>query len=194
MFGEGDSSSSESECAGYGAMRRKPKFRPRIDWTSSLSRADFHERFRLYPRQCEELLNLIGEQISPVAMTNHALNSKQRLLVCLRFLATNSAYFSVGDAEHVSKPTVTAVWKRELGQSSPNEYAHSKQNELMKRYYKIKGKNPKIRDEDNAKNLKIGRVTLYRWKKQFKLEQLDPNSVDGHSVEENAAANVQEID
>uniref|UniRef100_A0A914HKW2 Uncharacterized protein n=1 Tax=Globodera rostochiensis TaxID=31243 RepID=A0A914HKW2_GLORO len=63
-------------------------------------------------------------------------------------------------------------WKRKLGQTTPNEYAHSKQNELMKRYYKIKGKNPKIRDEDIAKNLKIGRVTLYRWKKQFKLEQL----------------------
>uniref|UniRef100_A0A914HQP1 Uncharacterized protein n=1 Tax=Globodera rostochiensis TaxID=31243 RepID=A0A914HQP1_GLORO len=50
-----------------------------------------------------------------------------------------------------------------------------------------KDKNPEIRDEDIAKMLKIG-TTLYKWKKQF-----HPNSVDGHSVEENAATNVQEI-
>uniref|UniRef100_A0A914HT49 Uncharacterized protein n=1 Tax=Globodera rostochiensis TaxID=31243 RepID=A0A914HT49_GLORO len=42
--------------------------------------------------------------------------------------------------------------------------------------------------------LKIGRVTLSRWKKQFKRQQFHPNSVNGHSVEVNAAANVQEIE
>ena len=44
--------------------------------------------------------------------TNHTLNAKQRLLVGLRFLATNSPYFSVGDAEHVSKKTVFQCVKR----------------------------------------------------------------------------------
>uniref|UniRef100_A0A914HAA3 Uncharacterized protein n=1 Tax=Globodera rostochiensis TaxID=31243 RepID=A0A914HAA3_GLORO len=74
-----------------------------------------------------------------------------------------------------------------------HKHSHSKQKELMKRYYEIKDKNPKNRDEDIAKMLKIGRVTLFKWKKQFKLQQSHPNSVDGHSVEENAAAKVQEI-
>uniref|UniRef100_A0A914I579 Transposase n=1 Tax=Globodera rostochiensis TaxID=31243 RepID=A0A914I579_GLORO len=55
------------------------------------------------------------------------------------------------------------------------------------------GKNPKIRDEDIAKGLKIGRRTLSNWKKQFEREQFHPNSVDEHSVEENAGSNVLEI-
>uniref|UniRef100_A0A914HP84 Transposase n=1 Tax=Globodera rostochiensis TaxID=31243 RepID=A0A914HP84_GLORO len=58
-------------------------------------------------------------------------------------------------------------WKRKLGQTKPNKYPHNKQKELMKRYYEIKDKNPKISDEDIAKILKIGRATLYIWKKLF---------------------------
>uniref|UniRef100_A0A914HBC6 Regulatory protein zeste n=1 Tax=Globodera rostochiensis TaxID=31243 RepID=A0A914HBC6_GLORO len=51
--------------------------------------------------------------------------------------------------------------------------------------------NRKISDEKIAKILKIGRATLDRWKREFKRQQFHPNSVDGHSVEENAAENVQ---
>uniref|UniRef100_A0A914HQM5 Uncharacterized protein n=1 Tax=Globodera rostochiensis TaxID=31243 RepID=A0A914HQM5_GLORO len=80
-------------------------------------------------------------------------------------------------------------WKRELGQTKPNHiYSDSEQLKLMKCYYEIKDQNPKISDQDITKMLKIGIRTLYAWKKQF-----HPNSVDGHSVEVNAAANVQEI-
>uniref|UniRef100_A0A914HPW2 Transposase n=1 Tax=Globodera rostochiensis TaxID=31243 RepID=A0A914HPW2_GLORO len=84
-------------------------------------------------------------------------------------------------------------WKSKLGQTEPNKNPHSEQKDLMKHYYEIKDQNPKISDENIAKMLKIGRRTLARWKKQFKRQELHPNSVDGHSVEENAAANVQEI-
>uniref|UniRef100_A0A914HSD2 Transposase n=1 Tax=Globodera rostochiensis TaxID=31243 RepID=A0A914HSD2_GLORO len=86
-------------------------------------------------------------------------------------------------------------WKSELGQIEPkHKHPHSKQMELMKRYYEIKDQIPKIIDKDIAKILKIGSATLVRWKRQFKRQQFHPNSVDGHSVEENAAANVQEIE
>uniref|UniRef100_A0A914HRE9 Transposase n=1 Tax=Globodera rostochiensis TaxID=31243 RepID=A0A914HRE9_GLORO len=81
-------------------------------------------------------------------------------------------------------------WKSELGQTEPNhKYAHSEQKEFVKRYYQIKDQNPKMSVGDIAKMLKIGISTLYKWKKQ--QQQFHPNSVDGHSVEENAAANVQ---
>uniref|UniRef100_A0A914HNY4 Uncharacterized protein n=1 Tax=Globodera rostochiensis TaxID=31243 RepID=A0A914HNY4_GLORO len=84
-------------------------------------------------------------------------------------------------------------WKRKLGQSKPqHKHSQSEQKELMKRYYEFKDKNPKISDNDIAKMLKIGRSTLYNWKNQFKRQKFLPNSVDGHSVEENVAANVQE--
>uniref|UniRef100_A0A914HQ37 Transposase n=1 Tax=Globodera rostochiensis TaxID=31243 RepID=A0A914HQ37_GLORO len=85
-------------------------------------------------------------------------------------------------------------WKKELDQTKPkHKYSDSEQKELMKRYYEIKNQNSKISDKDIAKMLNIGKRTLIRWKKQFKRQQLYPNSVDGHSVEENAAANVQGI-
>uniref|UniRef100_A0A914H436 Transposase n=1 Tax=Globodera rostochiensis TaxID=31243 RepID=A0A914H436_GLORO len=81
-------------------------------------------------------------------------------------------------------------WKRELGQIKPKKYSHSEQKELLKRYYEIKDKTPKISDESIVKMLKIGRRTLCSWKKQFERPQFQPNSVDvGYSVEENAAAN-----
>ncbi|KAI3411791.1 hypothetical protein GPALN_001856, partial [Globodera pallida] len=84
-------------------------------------------------------------------------------------------------------------WKSKLGHTKTNhKHSHSEQKKLMKRYYEIKVKNPEFRDEDIAKMLKIGRDTLRRWKKQFNQQQLHPNSVD--SVEENAVANVQEIE
>uniref|UniRef100_A0A914HPQ7 Transposase n=1 Tax=Globodera rostochiensis TaxID=31243 RepID=A0A914HPQ7_GLORO len=85
-------------------------------------------------------------------------------------------------------------WKSELCQNtSKHKHPHSEQKELMKFYYEIKDKNTKIRDVDIVKLLKIGTDTLVRWKRQFKRQQFHPNSVDGHFVEENAAANVQEI-
>uniref|UniRef100_A0A914HRU7 Uncharacterized protein n=1 Tax=Globodera rostochiensis TaxID=31243 RepID=A0A914HRU7_GLORO len=81
-------------------------------------------------------------------------------------------------------------WKRKLGQTEPKHMQpHSEQKELIKCYYEIKNKNPKMSVGDIAKMLKIGRATLYKWKKQFKRQQFYPNSVD--SVE-NAAANIQE--
>uniref|UniRef100_A0A914HP64 Uncharacterized protein n=1 Tax=Globodera rostochiensis TaxID=31243 RepID=A0A914HP64_GLORO len=85
-------------------------------------------------------------------------------------------------------------WKRKLGQTKPNKHPHSKQMELMKHYYEIKNQNHKITDENIAKMLKIGTTTLYKWKKQFEQQHLHQNSVDGHSVEENAAANVEKIE
>uniref|UniRef100_A0A914HS38 Uncharacterized protein n=1 Tax=Globodera rostochiensis TaxID=31243 RepID=A0A914HS38_GLORO len=86
-------------------------------------------------------------------------------------------------------------WKRELGQTTPtHKYSQSEQKELLKRYYEIKNEKPKISDKDIAKMLKIGRGTLFNWKKQFKRQQFHQNSVDGHSVEENAAARFKEIE
>uniref|UniRef100_A0A914H9F6 Uncharacterized protein n=1 Tax=Globodera rostochiensis TaxID=31243 RepID=A0A914H9F6_GLORO len=67
--------------------------------------------------------------------------------------------------------TTIFAWKRELGQTEANKYAHDKQKEfLMKRYYEIKKNNPKNSNENIAKMLNIGRTTLIRWKRQFKRQ------------------------
>uniref|UniRef100_A0A914HPH6 Uncharacterized protein n=1 Tax=Globodera rostochiensis TaxID=31243 RepID=A0A914HPH6_GLORO len=56
--------------------------------------------------------------------------------------------------------TTIYKWKRKLGQTKPNKYPHSKQKELIKLYYEIKHKKPKISDVDIAKMLKIGKLTM----------------------------------
>ena len=60
------------------------------------------------PIQVERLLEVIGPMLAPKAYSNNALSFKQILLAALRFFGTGSPYFSVGDAEHLSK---TAIWK-----------------------------------------------------------------------------------
>uniref|UniRef100_A0A914HRT0 Uncharacterized protein n=1 Tax=Globodera rostochiensis TaxID=31243 RepID=A0A914HRT0_GLORO len=47
-------------------------------------------------------------------------------------------------------------WKQKLGQTAPNKHSHSEQKELIKRYYEIKDKKPKISDKEIAKMFKIG--------------------------------------
>uniref|UniRef100_A0A914HU52 Transposase n=1 Tax=Globodera rostochiensis TaxID=31243 RepID=A0A914HU52_GLORO len=64
--------------------------------------------------------------------------------------------------------TTIYKWKRELSQITSNKYPQGDQKDLMKRYYEIKDKNPKMNVGDIAKMLKIGKTTLFRWKKQFK--------------------------
>lgn len=63
--------------------------------------------FRLLPHQFNALRDLICDDLKPIVMTNHALNVEQKMFVALRFLATGSEYFNIGDSEHVSKSTVT---------------------------------------------------------------------------------------
>jgi hypothetical protein len=59
-------------------------------------------RFRLRPCQAEQLLNIIGEDIRPIFPRNHALSPKERLLVALRFFATNAEFYTIGDGERMS--------------------------------------------------------------------------------------------
>uniref|UniRef100_A0A914HPC4 Transposase n=1 Tax=Globodera rostochiensis TaxID=31243 RepID=A0A914HPC4_GLORO len=141
------------------------------------------------------------DQNPPLTESDHSDNAKKRKIIA-KFHAMKDEFMQKGKysakewvqiEEKIDKTVAKELglhfktiykWKKELGQSKPNKYAHNKQNELMKRYYEIKDQTPKIRDVDIAKILNIGSATLCKWKKQFKRPQLHPNSVDGHSVEE----------
>uniref|UniRef100_A0A914H8M7 Transposase n=1 Tax=Globodera rostochiensis TaxID=31243 RepID=A0A914H8M7_GLORO len=155
-----------------------------------------------------QLINL--DKLNPIQLIRILLSQSLITLLAKKLLQTKSmkaelkrAGFKNSHQNQINETVAKELgisfvtiyaWKRKLGQSTPNQkYSQSKQKELMKRYYEIKDQNPKIRDTEIAKNLKIGRTTLVRWKKQFKRQQIHPNSVDGYSVEENATANVQEI-
>uniref|UniRef100_A0A914HNY9 Uncharacterized protein n=1 Tax=Globodera rostochiensis TaxID=31243 RepID=A0A914HNY9_GLORO len=124
-----------------------------------------------------------NDQNPPHAESDHSNNAKngKEQSEIMKTITSNAE--EEGKHETVAKELglsfVTIYnWKNELGQTARNKHCHSEQKELMKRFYKIKDKNPKIRDEEIAKMLKIGISTLYRWKKQFKHQQFHPNSVD----------------
>ncbi|KAI1706254.1 putative nuclease HARBI1 [Ditylenchus destructor] len=84
-------------------IRRKRTFRPRPDITDAV---EFRMRFRLTLRQCEILLTIIGPDIQRTTLRSHALSAKEKVLCALRFYASNSFYYSVGDAEGPSKGSV----------------------------------------------------------------------------------------
>uniref|UniRef100_A0A914HNU5 Transposase n=1 Tax=Globodera rostochiensis TaxID=31243 RepID=A0A914HNU5_GLORO len=137
---------------------------------------------------CEEQSQVMNE----ITYENIAEDERKRKIVD-KFHAMRNEYETVAKELGLSFVTIYN-WKKELDQiTAQHKNSDSEQKELMKLYYEIKEKTPKISDKDIAKILKIGRSTLYKWKSQFKQQQLHPNSVNGHSVEENAAANVQEI-
>uniref|UniRef100_A0A914H8L3 Uncharacterized protein n=1 Tax=Globodera rostochiensis TaxID=31243 RepID=A0A914H8L3_GLORO len=123
------------------------------------------------PDQLGEIVPNSTDQNPPLTESDHFENAKDEEMT------SNEKHKTVAKELGLSFRTIYN-WKSELGQTEPNQkYAQSEQKELMKGYYEIKDKNPKIRDEDIAKMFKIGRATLVRY-----------------SVEENAAANVQEIE
>uniref|UniRef100_A0A914HNN3 Uncharacterized protein n=1 Tax=Globodera rostochiensis TaxID=31243 RepID=A0A914HNN3_GLORO len=127
------------------------------------------------------------DQNPPITESDHSENAKNG-----EEMNSYEKHITVAKELGLSDTTIYR-WKSELGLTIPNKHSHSEQKELIKRYYEIKDQNPKISDENIAKMLKIASRTLRRWKSQFKRPQLHPNSVDGHSVEENAAANIREI-
>jgi hypothetical protein len=59
--------------------------------------SDFYERFRFTPRLFELLLQEMGPILKPKATTNHALTAQQKLLIFLRFAASNEFYYELQD-------------------------------------------------------------------------------------------------
>lgn len=86
-----DSSSDEEE-----APRKKPRFNQRRIYNDP---ADFKERFRFTPALFDRLLAEIGPFLEPKAATNHALTAREKLLVALRFYASGSFYYTIGDCQ-----------------------------------------------------------------------------------------------
>ena len=69
----------------------------------------FKERFRLYPRQAEILLQLLGDDLKPQTYRSHALTAKKKLLCALRFYASNSFFYAIGDSEGYLKKIMAYI-------------------------------------------------------------------------------------
>uniref|UniRef100_A0A914HPB9 Uncharacterized protein n=1 Tax=Globodera rostochiensis TaxID=31243 RepID=A0A914HPB9_GLORO len=179
------------------------------DWHKITLEHDFHHEIdrqntqigQIEPNSTDQLGQIepnSTDQNPPFTESDHSNNAKNekfdQMKAELKRAGFKNSYKQEIDktvAKELGLSLVTIYnWKRELGQTKP-QHNHNEQKKLMKRYYEIKDQNLKKNDEDIAKMLKIGKRTLVNWKRQYKRQHFHPNSVD--FVEENAAANVQEI-
>jgi hypothetical protein len=79
------------------AYRQPPKHY-RIRRTYEIP-SEFFTRFRMSPRLFEILLGYLANTLTPKAPTNKALTSGEKLLVFLRFVATNEFYWELQDTQ-----------------------------------------------------------------------------------------------
>lgn len=102
---ESSSSSEEEENnQDHRQQRQHPRriHRDRINFEFFLESA-FIERFRISRSTAERVLNSIGPIIQHKTDKNHALSSKQQLLVGLHFYGNGSQYHSIGDMHGIDK-------------------------------------------------------------------------------------------
>lgn len=116
MFNPYDTSSSsssedESESNNNIISSRKRVIRPRINFNFMLV-SSFKERFRVAPTTVENILNVIGPLIRHRTSKNHALDSKQQLLIALHFFGSGSQYHCIGDMHGVHASTVCRIINR----------------------------------------------------------------------------------
>lgn len=90
--------------------RRSAKiYKERINFEDDNS--DFVQRFRLSPSTMDHVLNAVKHKIKHVTKRSCSLSSKEQLLTCLRFLATNGFYHLIRDAHGPSESSVCRAVK-----------------------------------------------------------------------------------
>jgi hypothetical protein len=89
-----DSSDSSDDNENQQPIERTKIYRPTISYSQP---SDFRQRFRFTKRQFECLLLEVGPKLRPKVSTNNAVNETQKLLITLRFYASNNFYYDVGD-------------------------------------------------------------------------------------------------
>ena len=72
----------------------------------------FRKHYRFCPSTVKALCLLLGNEIKPLATTNHAFTEMQRLCIALRFYATGSHQMCVGDGEGASQASVSRIVKQ----------------------------------------------------------------------------------
>lgn len=67
------------------------KFRIRREYSNPI---EYLQRYRLSERLVNKLAEILA-CLEPKATTNHALTAKQKILIFLRFIASNSFYYEI---------------------------------------------------------------------------------------------------
>ncbi|XP_056104451.1 putative nuclease HARBI1 [Rhinichthys klamathensis goyatoka] len=92
-------------------FRRERVIRPRID-VFSYPNEYLRERYRFSKESLIYLTKILKPYIANVTHRGLALNTEHILCIALRFFATGSFLYTVGDAEHVGKATVCRAVRR----------------------------------------------------------------------------------
>ncbi|XP_029908331.1 putative nuclease HARBI1 [Myripristis murdjan] len=87
------------------ALRRERTFRDRCN-PFELPEQTLYERYRFSGEGLQYICQLLEPYISNVTHRNHALTVPQTVCIALRFFATGTFMYSVGDAENLGKNTV----------------------------------------------------------------------------------------
>jgi len=83
--------------------RRIRQFRERINMDVYY----FREKFRLTDDEANQVINRLLPLLSPSTQRNHALSTKQQILIAVRFLATGGHLRLIADAHGVSTASVS---------------------------------------------------------------------------------------
>jgi len=98
---------SDSDVEDMQVERRERVFKQRINFY--LDENEHKERFRIDNNMVNYVLSRINDRIQHSTKRNFTLDSRQQLLLCLRFLSSNGFYHLTGDAHGLHKSTVCRV-------------------------------------------------------------------------------------
>lgn len=101
-------SSDESDDEDILVLRRRRNFNPRINF-DNLNDYQFKECFRLSAAGVADVEAAVGADLARTTQRNHALTSRQQILIALHWLGNGGQYHGIAAMHGISKATVCRV-------------------------------------------------------------------------------------
>lgn len=93
-------------------LRRNRVFRDRTNPLDAFDDVEIKSRYRLTRQLIMDLYDLIGAELEPATMRNHAIPGMIQIFIALRYYATNSYFSLVGDSIGIHKCSVSRIVNR----------------------------------------------------------------------------------
>ncbi|XP_064639594.1 putative nuclease HARBI1 [Lineus longissimus] len=97
------------QLVGVRAICRERVFRDRLHPLDEYDDVELYQRYRFDRQTILEVIDVVGDELDPITLRNHALPRELKVLAALRFYATGSFQLNVGDTVHVSQPNMSRV-------------------------------------------------------------------------------------
>ena len=93
-------------------IRRNRIFRDRLNPLDAYDDLEIKLRYRLTREMIMDLYDMIGAELEPATMRNHAIPGMLQIFCALRFYASGSFYAVLGDSIGIHKSTVSRIVHR----------------------------------------------------------------------------------